>query len=703
MDFIKIQVRNYVKEVIILFLSVFFLIPTVGFAASVQFNDFTFEDDFTYGNKAFSADILYIPSEELPNGMYDLKAKVGIYGSVENITALESDILSGLTYKVKPVGSSQYIASLQIYSAMDHMIDNNQPGYVNSMLISSNSASASINPGKYQVDVLFNGSVITSLLNICLPTFTPAGGTPIGNQTCGTGSPSGQGGGSGGEGVPGNESPGGEEGQGGSSSPQDETLPNNTFIFGNGVTEGVLSTAVMNVPKVTWNDELAFRLKTTTNNIEIFGVNISDLQNGTATLSDFTINNSQNIEFNFLNNLSIANIINGNLPEGSGETPGVTINDMQFFYDFFYHIKAEVDLNGEDYSHVEVKFGHNPDNLTKVIAEFDNVSDTFSIDKIIYNKNNPGNNNEALVVPMSINRPYYIGIYGTQELPGEQWRKYPIAVKRLHTYVNKISDVGRLVVNWNPGPYMSVSSTGTVPANTVKFNLSGNIQAQNTTRGEVKLKFGYDPSTFRPALLYPAPLSAQADQNLVFQKQITNFYTDVTTFQVGRIEPSRMYYAGLYDDIGLIYFLQAGRTPDIINETGVTGNTETTTTNPEGGSLFGETADPFADLAQDLSSGIVPCDGVVEDCDYNQAINLIKRGMNFIFIMIIPIAAIAFSYAGYLLLFQGSKPESRTKARDVILKVFIGIAIVLAAWLIVKTILVSLGVTQTWALIDLGN
>jgi len=34
---------------------------------------------------------------------------------------------------------------------------------------------------------------------------------------------------------------------------------------------------------------------------------------------------------------------------------------------------------------------------------------------------------------------------------------------------------------------------------------------------------------------------------------------------VGRIEPNKMYYVGLYEGEELVYFLQAGRTPDIID------------------------------------------------------------------------------------------------------------------------------------------
>lgn len=476
-------------------------------------------------------------------------------------------------------------------------------------------------------------------------------------------------------------------------------LPNETFIFGDGETPFDVNSAIINVPMINWNDQLAFRLRTQINDIQIFGVSIEALQNGTASLNDFNIQNLQNFEFNFFNNVTLADIITGNIFVGNAELPGVSIDGIEFFYDFYYTINAAVNLNGRSYDSVKVFFGQTPEELTTQIAEYQNVSGSFEINEQVYNINND-NQNEEHTAALFVDRPYYVGVYGSYTDTDGVQRQDTIAIKRLYTYVDQIANASRIIVNWNPSPYMAVTNTGSVIGNTVAFNLAGDMQVQNQTREEAYLKFGYDPSTFRKVQIYPEPSSALAGQNVIFQKQITNFYADAESFAVGRIEPNKMYYAGLYEGEELVYFLQVGRTPNFANPAD-NPSSETEEAPEEEGGIFNQ--NPFADLEQDLSTGIVPCDGLNVPCDYNQMINLLRRAMNFVFIAIIPIAAIAFTYAGFLLLFQGANPEKRKKARDIFIKVFIGIVVVLAAWLIVRTILVSLGVTQTWALIDLGN
>lgn len=493
---------------------------------------------------------------------------------------------------------------------------------------------------------------------------------------------------------------------------EQQAILDEILIFGDGETPGEMGTAITNVPIVTWNDQLSFRLRADASGIQIFGVSIEDFQSGNFNISDLIIQNIGNLDFN-LNNVTPFGLFTGtafieeiDLPAniftpGSGGALGNVINDIQFFYDFFYDVRAEVNLNGQTYDTIKVFFGRNPENLTYQIAEFANTSGTLTIDERVFNDRN-NNDNEVNTMNMFVGRPYYAGIYGVNVIGGIPYQE-TIAIKRLHTYVNDINNTGRVITNWSAGPYMSVTNTGVVPANTVTFNLAGQVQVQNQTRQRAQLKFGYDSRTFRPVQNFPVPVSPSANQNFTFQKTMTNYYADADTFEVGRIEPNKMYYAGMYEGQDLVYFFQVGRTPDILDseeEVPIAGGSSGDT---GGGALFTGQANPFADLEQDLSTGLVPCDGLNVPCDYNKAVELIQRLTKFIFILIIPIAAIAFTYAGFLLLFQGSNPEKRKHARDIIIKVIIGIAIVLAAWLIVRTVLVSLGVTQNWALIDLDN
>lgn len=116
--------------------------------------------------------------------------------------------------------------------------------------------------------------------------------------------------------------------------------------------------------------------------------------------------------------------------------------------------------------------------------------------------------------------------------------------------------------------------------------------------------------------------------------------------------------------------------------------------------------------------------GLVPDCGYNiktlsrpggtgrmcglsDLITLIQRVIEYIFILILPIAAIVFVYVGFLYLTSGGNKDKRTKAKKAMTSLGIGILVILAAWLIVKSILSSLGVdtgiAEQFLDIDLGD
>ncbi|HLF66458.1 MAG TPA: pilin, partial [Gammaproteobacteria bacterium] len=102
--------------------------------------------------------------------------------------------------------------------------------------------------------------------------------------------------------------------------------------------------------------------------------------------------------------------------------------------------------------------------------------------------------------------------------------------------------------------------------------------------------------------------------------------------------------------------------------------------------------------------GLVPC-GVYSSkggekiinwqCTFEDIFTLINNVIRFIlFNMVVPIAAIMFAYAGFLLITaQGG--EAKTKAKGIFTNAVIGLVIAVAAWLIVTTILWILGYKGT--------
>jgi len=89
-----------------------------------------------------------------------------------------------------------------------------------------------------------------------------------------------------------------------------------------------------------------------------------------------------------------------------------------------------------------------------------------------------------------------------------------------------------------------------------------------------------------------------------------------------------------------------------------------------------------------------PCGG---DLGWKQLMTLINNVIQFIlFDMVVPIAAIMFAYAGFLLLFSGGDTSKKSKAKSIFTSVVIGFIIAIAAWLIIETILTLLGYDGSW-------
>src|SRR3989339_245767 len=102
--------------------------------------------------------------------------------------------------------------------------------------------------------------------------------------------------------------------------------------------------------------------------------------------------------------------------------------------------------------------------------------------------------------------------------------------------------------------------------------------------------------------------------------------------------------------------------------------------------------------------GLVPCgterdadDKITNPCGFNHILDLINKVVKFIFLdLVIPIAALAFAYAGFELLTSGGETSKREKAKKTFTNVAIGLVIAVAAFLIVQTILSIAGYDQSW-------
>ncbi len=97
-----------------------------------------------------------------------------------------------------------------------------------------------------------------------------------------------------------------------------------------------------------------------------------------------------------------------------------------------------------------------------------------------------------------------------------------------------------------------------------------------------------------------------------------------------------------------------------------------------------------------LAAELVPCQGAV-DCNLCTFDQLIQNIINFAIGLSIPLAAIMFSYAGWLYFSNRENTSQIEKAHKIFTSVLIGFCIAIAGWLIVQTVLKTLAPGyQSW-------
>lgn len=94
------------------------------------------------------------------------------------------------------------------------------------------------------------------------------------------------------------------------------------------------------------------------------------------------------------------------------------------------------------------------------------------------------------------------------------------------------------------------------------------------------------------------------------------------------------------------------------------------------------------------ADGLVPCND--SSCGFTDLMTLVNNVINAILLLAAPIAAIMFAYAGFLLVTAGGESAgAKTKAKSIFTNAVFGFIIALAAWLVVKLILTTLGFQTT--------
>ncbi|MEI6580629.1 MAG: hypothetical protein WCO07_00455 [bacterium] len=91
---------------------------------------------------------------------------------------------------------------------------------------------------------------------------------------------------------------------------------------------------------------------------------------------------------------------------------------------------------------------------------------------------------------------------------------------------------------------------------------------------------------------------------------------------------------------------------------------------------------------------------IINPCEKNgikYLLEMVNKVIHFIlFTLAVPIAAILFAYAGFMLITSGGEVGKKKKALGVFWHVGLGLVIVIASWLIISTILSILGYNGSW-------
>jgi hypothetical protein len=88
--------------------------------------------------------------------------------------------------------------------------------------------------------------------------------------------------------------------------------------------------------------------------------------------------------------------------------------------------------------------------------------------------------------------------------------------------------------------------------------------------------------------------------------------------------------------------------------------------------------------------GYMDSAGNLDDCDLCDFLQLVQNILNALIFISVVTATVLFAWAGFLLITNNGNPGRVTRAKSIFVSVLVGIIVILAAWLIVDTIMKTL-------------
>ncbi len=275
------------------------------------------------------------------------------------------------------------------------------------------------------------------------------------------------------------------------------------------------------------------------------------------------------------------------------------------------------------------------------------------------------------------------------------------------------------VTNGTPAPKVLVSVDGPVSAQTVEFENDPELDATNAWQANFN---GLEPSTryfvrvakrSDPTFTYLIKDFTTTSSNISLQFfNVTDVSMSVSGNLPFGVNSIVLCYAT--DKVNLVSAPNCGngplseKTPDSATfETTITNLAPNTTyyfvarnaTNtkdisevfeiqtfpPSGPSTVGNDI-----ILPDGPDSLVPCKGL--DCDFNSLMKLANNIIDFLLKTVaLPLFALIFAYVGWLYMSSAANPSQRSRAKGILLNSVVGFIIAMAAFLIIKLVLVTLG------------
>lgn len=364
--------------------------------------------------------------------------------------------------------------------------------------------------------------------------------------------------------------------------------------------------------------------------------------------------------------LAVVHLANAQQPQAQYPVVSWDLSQQQDnFGQYIYLVKGDVRfVNMTPATTLDLRFGSSVNNLSTLLKQYTATSSTFSFSTDI----DPA----LLNITLDSGEYYYVGLFADNTL---------LSFQQLSAYEYPND---KIVVNWSH-PLIKEMTPGDF-----YIHLQANI----------------DRSTSSQNLPLFATLGAGLGGHLVVEEfssaQVGMFlplfdsFTDISSGQSQTISPNTTYYTFLANSYAPVAGMQVG----MFTGTGAppSGGTQRPPTGPNAGNvgLGDSTVNPLiggVELDNTLPpDGLVPCTG--DDCGFNEFIQLLKNVFDLVVLLMIPFIAVILTYVGFLFITGGSNPAKRKKAAGILLKMAIGIVIILLAWLIVATILRTLGVDK---------